>query len=198
MNYCSVKGCGRRVAAKGLCEKHYRRNKKHGSPFSLKKKTPKQKSITTSGNIAYIELTKGKYAKIDISDVDIIKKYSWQYSSSGYAVHKGETSILMHRYIIGSKNEQEVDHINQDKLDNRRENLRICTHSENLSNRKKFNGSLTKYKGIYRRGDKFCAKIQKNNKVTHLGTFNTEEEAAKAYNIASESIYGKFSSPNKL
>lgn len=94
----------------------------------------------------------------------------------------------MHREILGEQCAGfEVDHINGNRLNNRRENLRIATRSQNASNRPKYYSSgLSKYKGVRKvKGrSKWSARIFVDGKEIHLGQYETEEEAAMAYNKA--------------
>lgn len=119
-----------------------------------------------------------------IVDSDIAKKYSdlKLYLIKGYvSYYKNGRTCKLHRLIIGAKDGQEVDHINRNLLDNRRQNLRICTRSENLSNRAGYGSS--KFKGVSWNKDKnkFRAYTPaKRGEQIHIGYFPTEIEAAQA------------------
>lgn len=106
-----------------------------------------------------------------------------------YAIVKIDNSWkLLHRVIMNIILEKEltrlnlVDHINHNTLDNRKENLRIVTYKTNSYNRLKRANCASKYKGVYVENNKFRAKITVNGKIVHLGYFNSEKEAAQAYN----------------
>lgn len=102
-------------------------------------------------------------------------------------------TITMHRYIMCAKDGQIVDHINGDGLDNRTCNLRIVTNSQNMMNRKRIKpGGLSKYKGVtfLRRIKKWSGQISVNKNPIYIGVFNTEDEAALAYNELAK-IYHK-------
>jgi hypothetical protein len=90
---------------------------------------------------------------------------------------------------------KEVDHINGDSLDNRRKNLRICTHSENCQNRKKRLDNTSGFKGVYwsKRSNKWVANIQIKSKRIYLGGFISKIKAAEAYQKANIKYHGKFS-----
>jgi hypothetical protein len=89
-----------------------------------------------------------------------------------------------------------VDHINGDPMDNRRDNLRICTVQQNNWNRKRRPNGSSSFKGVCAVGGRFTANIAPNGKMTHLGSFATEEEAARAYDKAAREHYGEFACLN--
>lgn len=82
----------------------------------------------------------------------------------------------------------EVDHINHDTLDNRRENLRVCSHSENISNLKKSNSKSGFFGAYWKKRGGWQSTIMKDRKKICLGHFKTAEEAARAYDAAAERI----------
>jgi hypothetical protein len=109
--------------------------------------------------------------------------------------NKGKMSLL-HRVIMGVEDPKVfVDHINGDPLDNRRENLRLCSASQNQANRKPAPGR--KYKGVTKnKSGTYSASIQMNKKLHGCGTFKTEEEAALAYNRKALELFGDFAYQN--
>ena len=162
-----------------------------------------------------IELTQGKSAIVDADDFDRVNEFKWQYNKkrTGYArriQHIGmkdgkriKKNIYMHRFIIGVEDSKvHVDHINHDTLDNRKSNLRLCTHVENMRNRKIQKGGSSKYKGVYKYSDNrvkpFTAQITFNYKNIYLGYFATEREAAIAYNKAALHYFGEFALLNDV
>lgn len=92
----------------------------------------------------------------------------------------------------------EVDHINGNKLDNRRENLRVCKGSQNKMNRSISINNKTGFNGVYwaKQNKKFRAMIGINGKRKHIGYFNTAHSAARAYNVAARGLFGKFAKIN--
>mgnify|MGYP001589655141 CR=1 FL=1 len=144
-----------------------------------------------------IKLTQNKYAIIDNGDFERVNKLKWYYDSTGYAAHKsGKIAIRMHQFILNTPKGMITDHINHDKLDNRKINIRICLRMNNLWNMRKSRGK-SKYKGVYFNGSdgrikRWVAQIRANNKVKNLGYFLTEEEAAQQYNKFAKMLHGKF------
>ena len=89
-----------------------------------------------------------------------------------------------------------VDHINHDTLDNRRSNLRICTHKQNLANRKKHKLATSKYKGVRRINRKTPWEAEISGK--YIGVFKTEKEAALAYNTKAKELFDQYAYLNAL
>jgi len=93
-----------------------------------------------------------------------------------------------------------VDHINHNTLDNRRFNLRICTKGQNNMNRKPYIGKSSQYKGVIwaKHIKKWTSKIEKDTIVHHLGTFDREEDAARAYNKKAKELFKEFAYLNEI
>lgn len=138
-----------------------------------------------------IPLTKGKFAKVDNEDFDRLKDINWQFTKQGYAVN--DKLGLMHRYIMNAPDNLDVDHIYHDKLDNRKSQLRLAKHSQNMSNSKHRKGT-SKYKGVHwdNTKNKWVAGIMLNYKRIYIGYFTDEEEAAKAYDKKALELFGEF------
>lgn len=161
----------------------------------------------------YVTLTRGYKAIVDDKDYKKINKYKWHalvqpkttrisiYAcrkdySKGY---KNPIYIRMHRMIMNPPSNMQVDHINNDGLDNRRINLRIVTNQQNSWN--KIQRNKSGFKGVsympYVRGSKFYnAKIHFDGKTHSLGYYLTAREAAIAYNKAATEHFGEFARLN--
>lgn len=146
-----------------------------------------------------IQLTKGKVTLVDDADYDFLMQWPWLYMGGGYAGrsirkpedgHRGTT--LMHRVILGVPQGIEIDHINTDKLDNRRSNLRECDRSNNNCNVGIRKDNTSGYKGADLSFGKWRARIRLHGVQYHLGTFSTPEEAHAAYCEASKRLHGEF------
>lgn len=124
--------------------------------------------------------------RIDIADIDLVTRHQWRLSSEGYAV-RSETvdgkkqTLYLHREVTQPPDGMVVDHRNRDRLDCRRENLRVVTHSENNSNTAP--RSSTGFKGVYyhRVSGKYLAQLCNRGRVRHLGLFASAEAAAQAW-----------------
>ena len=108
-------------------------------------------------------------------------------------------TLYLHKLIVQVKHGTVVDHINHDLLDNTRKNLRAATRRENSMNRsinRTFRSSSFKGLTFYKRQRKWGARIRVNYKLLFLGLFESEADAARAYNTAAKQFYGKFACLN--
>lgn len=151
-----------------------------------------------------IYLTRGFSCIVDDSDYGELSRYRWHYSN-GYArrcIKNGGRgkALKMHRQIIKVPSGYQIDHINHNKLDNRRENLRICTAGENQRNRLITTSNRSGYKGVCWSKDshKWQAQIKVNRKMTYLGMFSDVKDAAIAYNQAAIRLHGDFAVLNVI
>lgn len=138
-----------------------------------------------------IELSQGKVALVDDGDFAWLSKWKWSHNG-GYAVRAegprgAQRRIAMHREIMQAPKGMVVDHINHDRLDNRRENLRVVDYSANALNRARTirEGFSSKYRGVARRSVPAASKPWRAYfGKKDLATTVTEEEAARLYDLA--------------
>ncbi len=135
---------------------------------------------------------------IDRKFVKLVSAYQWSIGSHGYVISgSGKNQLLLHRIIIGAKAGENVDHINQKKLDNRLSNLRIVTTEQNSINRPKQINNTSGYKGVCKLSDNtWQAQIQCKGESTYLGKYPEISEAALAYDLAAKILFGEYAHLN--
>lgn len=138
----------------------------------------------------------------DIEDYEKLNLYYWRFEkSTGYFQSNiNGKSIYMHRFILGLNHGSKmcVDHINRDKSDNRKLNLRLCSKQQNGINKISPNQAIGKYRGVTKVKRKYSASITFNYKRYHLGYFDTPEKAAIAYNKKAKELFGDFAVLNEF
>lgn len=152
----------------------------------------------------HIHLTQGKFAIVDDEDYDWLMQWKWRLRPSrrtSYAqrstgrnakLKAKRKTIFMHRVIMDCPNNLQIDHINHNGLDNRKCNLRICTFTENRHNQQPYINGASQYKGVSRSLRKWRTYICRNGKRMYIGTYDSESEAANAYDAKAKEIFGNF------
>lgn len=202
MSYiCEV--CGREVFRKikshgyVFCNKHYKQLKKYGHVLDRNPRTILDKNeFHVDGNVTYIDLYDKDcnviaQAMIDTEDIHKVKYTKWKLSNSGYAMNtpkfSGGNKHMSHE-ILGTN--EFVDHINHNKLDNRKSNLRIVTRAQNQMN--------VDYKGVSKtKSGKYYAHIKLNQKLLNLGVYVFMEEAFFARWYAETILFGEYRFPKE-
>lgn len=160
---------------------------------------------------AEIPLTRGLVAIVDADDLERLMPWRWSASPCArpagnfYAcrgprgVEDGPGTVYMHRVVIGAKKGQVVDHINGNRLDNRRANLRFCSQSENSANSNKKCG-VSGYRGVTEsgkvNGKQWRARIRVDGRTRSLGYFSHAVDAARSYDNAAVNFFGEFAKLN--
>ena len=143
-----------------------------------------------------VRLSNGHIAYVDPDDYDKVKNFSWSEHVKGGAVAYNPSqgiNVYMHHLILPKKEGFVIDHINRNSLDNRQCNLRYATRSQNGANGV---WNEARYKGVTQHGKGFKAQITVNYENKVIGTFPTEEEAARAYDEAARAQWGLFARTN--
>ena len=162
-----------------------------------------------SGKYGICTMADGNSFLFDLNDYELINKYTWHLSGRGYIgttisikkdakrIHK---TLLIHRLIMGVQNiswkECVVDHINGSTLDNRKNNLRVVTQSQNSMNQKKNKSNTSGVPGVSRMNNKWAANIKVNWKNIFLGIYDNFDEAVTARKDAEEKYFGEYSYDN--
>lgn len=161
------------------------------------------KVLKVEDKACYIETKKGHIIIIDEEDMYLLKEYtSWAVGADGYAVvgralpsdyGSARETCYLARVVLKQKLQKRIDHINRNRFDNRKSNLRLCTHQQN-----NFNvgpkGNLTGLKGVvlHKKTNRIYARIQKDGVQYHIGSFKTPKEAALAYDKRARELFGEF------
>lgn len=154
-----------------------------------------------------IPLTQGKIALVDAKNYEMLSKHKWyaNYNQGKWYAQREikdaegkRITLRMHRVIMNCPDDKQIDHINHNGLDDRELNLRICTNAENQHNQKPRKGGSSKYKGVSLRKDtkQWTAHIKNGGGLINLGHYDTEIEAAKAYDDKAKELFGEFACLN--
>lgn len=150
---------------------------------------------------AEIPLLHGRIMLIDDADAALIVGRPWHAitaRSTFYGQAGDDTTVLAHRLVMSAPKGTIIDHINRNGLDNRRENLRLCTTSQNHANRPAPVNNTSGYKGVVKaRSGRWAARITVGFKARHLGTYDDPWDAAEAYNAAAVEAWGEFALLNE-
>lgn len=200
---CKVKGCSNKYFSNDYCSKHYQQVKKHGKIFKRTKYDRNEVRFSKYYVGIFLYNKAGKkisYTIIDKEDYKRVKNYKWysdlkQNDCTYVACHINSKKVYIHNILL---NLILVDHINGNTLDNRKENLRKCSHTENSRNAKLSKNNTSGFKGVYWSKDKqkWHVRICINYKSKHLGYFTSLKKAAKAYNKGALKYFGEFARLN--
>lgn len=141
-----------------------------------------------------IPLTQGQVALIDDDDAPLIMRYRWQYQARGYAVGRvNGQQVYMHRFLLNAPPGLQVDHINGNRLDNSRANLRLVTPRQNRQN------SLPRphhLKGISWEKQRWRVRIHVDGQCLNLGSYSDPHHAALLYDAAARHFFGDYARTN--
>ena len=190
---CNCEWCDKTAKFKGYCEKHYRQIKRLGG---VRRTYWDKNEILMREHHAEIILydktnsEKGR-AIIDLDDVERCKDYKWHLTEQGYvATTSNKKTLRLHRFIMITPDDMHTDHLNRNKLDNRKENLLICTQSENNKNKGVYSKNTLGKRGVSYRDGRYYVQIRFEYKNYHLGIFKELNDAIKARENAELKFYG--------
>lgn len=150
-----------------------------------------------------LQLTNGDYTLIDQEDLERCIKFRWLLTSKGYAKRQDKgRDVFLHNFILSLPSSSGVDHINRDKLDNRKENLRIANPTQQNSNQGLRSDNTLGFKGVSFEVAasgrvRYRAKLFVKQKQIYFGNYDTPEEAAKAYDNGAIEHFGEFACTNE-
>lgn len=172
----------------------------HGNAQSFDKiRKNVNSSFLLGDGMKEIQLNKGFVTQVSDEDYEYLNQWKWRISTKRRAIRtKGKITIYMHRVIMNAPDGMEVDHIDRTPLNNQRENLRLCTRSENTKNYTIPKTNTSGFMGVSLKkpSSRLAAYICVKGRLTHLGYFDTAEEAAHVRDCAYVKYYGKFARLN--
>lgn len=172
------------------------------------KRRMKRHAVTQPLDQSYrlVPLTQGQNAIVDAEDFEWLDQWNWyaewcRFTNSFYAHRRLPNHgkiISMHAFILRCNMVEQGDHRNHDTLDNRKDNLRKCSSTQNHRNQRVCRGGSSRYKGVswHKQKGKWRATIKLTEKQKHLGFFFVEQDAALAYDAAALEYFGEFAHLN--
>lgn len=195
---CYADNCSSEAYCKGLCKKHYTQVERHG--YILSKTIFNKNEMVIRGNYVEIILVNRECKEVartlvDLEDIVRLMSLKWRLKKDGYvsSSKRGEKDIILHRLIMNVGNSKLViDHINHNKLDNIKCNLRVCTKSQNNMNMQPTEQNKTGYVGVTKEDNKYRVSIQVHGDRKRLGSFKTLDEAILVRKQAELEYFGEF------
>lgn len=200
---CIIDGCNEHQQRRGYCTKHYYRFNIYGDARFLTWRDRKN-DYQEIGNTVEIILRNKAHnevarAIIDIDDKEKTFAHKWYLNQNGYTC--SETAGYLHSFISGKDRKGVVvDHINNNTLDNRKGNLRICSNGVNIQRAGLFKSNTSGYRGAYyiKRLGLWAARIKKDGVQYSLKYHKTKEDAARAYNKKALELFGEHACLNTI
>ncbi len=202
---CSVLGCLNPRLAKGLCSKHWNRQRA-GKPLLTAKEQFIRDNPPKDG-VGLVPLTQGHVAIVDAADYPMVIRKQWSvkpaeggllYAACSVPNGKTTTTMTLHRFILEASDGELIDHQNSNGLDNRKSNIRLATPLENSRNSRKLRKAPSRFKGVSRdsKSAQWRAQIRFKGKQRHLALCDSEEDAATYYDVAAQILFGPFAYTN--
>lgn len=197
---CSAGECERKAVSRGLCDTHRKQRGRGADIRPIGYRPPPRALLPNPGRpgTLLVPLSRGFFAVVDECDRAEVEKFNWQVkppSETSLTAYAQTGSILLHIFIARlaeMKIKNEVDHRNGDGLDCTRGNLRPATVEQNRQNTRPHRDNKSGLNGVRKSRNKWRAQIQANGVVHDLGTFDSKEDAARAYGAAAERLHGEF------
>ena len=190
MKICKVKGCENKIRCSGYCNRHYLQIRRYGE--ILERTIRDKNEIIDCGGYSEICIynKKGKEiarTKIDKEDFEEVKGHKWCLNSGYVITIINNKTVGLHQLLLGKKQDFIIDHRDANPLNNKKQNLRHCTDSQNRMNQKNV-------KGYYwdEKREKWRVRIAMNNKQLHLGYFIKKQDAIKVRRQAEQKYFGEF------
>lgn len=193
MNICKVEWCDEKVKSNGYCGRHYQQMRKWGK---VKRCRGDKNEIIKYNNYAEIILYDIDYnekarAIIDLDDVEKCSLYKWVIRTDGYVSTKfNGKGIKLHRFIANTPKGMHTDHINRNKLDNRKSNLKICSQKENNKNKNTYKNNNTGKRGVELKENRYVVYLTYNGVKHYIGSFGDFNEAVKVREKAEIQYHG--------
>jgi hypothetical protein len=210
MKICKIEGCKNKYYSKGFCNTHYvqkRRGQVLFRDFSKGRIRTDPNEFIIEGNICFISLYDNNNIKIaeaviDTEDYERCKQFKWKLNrdlkKNDFRVASCKGGYLGPFIMRKKLMSKEVDHIDGNTLDNRKQNLQIITHRQNSLKRKMQKNNTSGYRGVVQNKNKWISQIGSNGKYYHLGNFDTKEKAALVYNEKAKEFFGEFAVLNRI
>jgi len=209
MLVCSVKNCNSKTVARGYCDRHYRQIIRKGRILEYTKVDGNEIVCNNATCVIklYSKLNSSSIAEtiVDINDYDKVKNHRWYRNATNQTISYVLTSykdldgnyqkLFLHHLICPCDSGYVVDHINGNILDNRKCNLRVCTHIQNIQNQRLRKNNTSGAKGVvwHKRDSIWEVRIVSNGTNYYLGRYKNKTDAISAYNKASKELHGEFS-----
>lgn len=189
---CSIEGCTELHSTKGYCQSHYDKWRLHGDPLGGRQPVYIEDwesclAVHLSG-----DLGDGKITLVSPEDRNVVEGHAWWLNAGGYAMCKiDDEQVLLHRLILGLEphNPLQCDHINGERLDNRRENLRIVTYEQNMQNKKPWGKSGHRSVFFDEKKKLYRVVVVKDGKHHSGGRHKLLEDAIAAARTLRESLF---------
>lgn len=165
---------------------------------------PDKPGVYCERKICVVPVTQGFSAYIDEQDAELVLASSWSVVRTKYNVYakakRAGRYVLMHRLIMGEPVGLDVDHLNHNGLDNRRQNLRVGTRSQNNANGRPRKDGRSRFKGVswHAHASRWQVHISKDGVRKNLGLFKDELEAARVYDLAALEVHAEFALTNEM